>query len=70
MTPKYFYTKDTPFQWSSGPTMLTLNPDNDFRPIESLSEARYLAEKYKVDSMGKDCVRTTYGTYYETETAW
>lgn len=62
-TPKeeFFYTTDYPHQWSSGPRICTLNPDRGFRPIESLEEAKELAEKFKVGGWGESRCVTTYG---------
>lgn len=62
-TPKeeFFYTTEYPHQWSSGPQVSTLNPDRDFRPIESLEEAKALAEKFKVGGYNESRCVTTYG---------
>lgn len=61
---EYFYTTDNPHQWSSGPTMSTLNPDKGYVKIESLEEAKELAEKFKVGGYGDRRCVTTYGVQY------
>lgn len=65
-TPKeeFFYTTDYPHQWTSGADVRTLNPDNGYRPIETLEEAKELAEKYKVGGYGERRCVTTYGVRY------
>lgn len=62
----FFYTTDTPHQWSSGATIHIFN--SDWQPIESLEQAKELAEKNCVGSSGQHgYIKTTYGVYYEEE---
>jgi hypothetical protein len=63
--PQYFYTTNHPHKWNTGPSMSTVNPDNDFMPIESLEEAKELAEKFKVGGWNEDRCVTTYGIQYK-----
>lgn len=63
----YFYTTHHPSQWSSGPSMSTLNPDKGFCHIESLEEAKELAEKYAVGGYGESRCVTTYGVQYAVD---
>lgn len=63
-TPKeeFFYTTEYPHQWSSGPQVFTLNPNKaGYPPIESLEEAKELAEKFKVGGYNESRCVTTYG---------
>lgn len=60
---KFFYTVNYPHRWSSGPDMRTYK-DGGWEQIESLEEARELAEKYSVHSWGDDRCVTTYGVAY------
>jgi len=62
---KFFYTTYYPSRWSSGPTFHKWNDLSE--PIESLEEAKALAEENKIASHGDDRCLTTYGVYYETE---
>jgi hypothetical protein len=64
---EYFYTTNHPHQWSSGPTMSTLNPDKEFARIESLEEAKVLAEKFKVGGYNENRCVTTYGVQYRVD---
>ena len=64
----YFYTTVYPHEWSSGPTMSTLNPDKGYTPIESLEEAKGLAEKFAVRHAGERRCDTTYGVQYKVDT--
>lgn len=43
---EFIVTEHYPHRWSSGPSVLSFNPDNGFRPFESLEEAKGYAEKY------------------------
>lgn len=63
----YFYTTNHPHQWSSGPTMCPLNPDNGYQRIESLEEAKGLAEKFAVGGYDERRCVTTYGVHYAVE---
>ena len=65
--PTYFYTTHYPHRWSSGPSVLTLDDANYYKPIESLERARELAEKNRVDGYTEDRCVTTYGVMYTTE---
>jgi hypothetical protein len=62
---RYFYTTHTPYEWSSGPHMSTLN--DEYMEIASLEEAKALAEKHANPSTSRDCVVTTYGVEYSLE---
>lgn len=61
-TTVFFYTREYPHQWTSGPLEITLNKENDWRPIASLEEAKALAEKDATHGIYDEsrCV-TTYG---------
>lgn len=61
----YFYTTHYPHEWSSGPSMNTLNPDNGYQRIASLEEAKALAEKLAVGGYDERRCVTTYGVQYE-----
>jgi hypothetical protein len=61
----FFYTTDTPHQWSSGASISKIN--DDFGYITSLAEAKALAEKKVVKSYGDNRVSTTYGIQFEVE---
>jgi len=61
----FFYTTYYPHRWSGGPEMRTFN--DSFEPITSLEEAKAMAEKKKVASLGDDRCITTYGSFYKTE---
>lgn len=63
----YFYTTNHPHQWSSGPSMSTLNPTNGFAQIQSLEEAKALAEKFRVGGYSEDRCVTTYGVQYTVD---
>lgn len=69
MKERFFYTTNTPYKWSSGPSIHYWNliSKTDMREIASLDEARDLARKHRVHSMGIDCVTTTYGIEYTEE---
>jgi len=58
----FFYTKSTPYRWSSGPTTVPFNDKMGY--IESLAEARALAKKHAHDSHGEYHVTTTYGVSF------
>lgn len=62
----FFYTESYPHQWSSGPVEYTSNP-NGWKRIESLEEAKELAEKKATHGIYNEsrCV-TTYGV----KTVW
>jgi hypothetical protein len=63
--PRYFYTTDTPHQWSSGPRYHEYDPDVQGR-IASLERAKELAEKAKVGTWGEErFVKTGYGVGYD-----
>lgn len=62
--PKYFYTIHYPHRWSSGPTIIRYDVERGDL-IESLENAKELAEAHRVDSQRDDAVITTYGVYYE-----
>jgi hypothetical protein len=47
--------------------MITLNPDNGYAPIQSLEEAKELAEKFAVRDSGERRCVTTYGVQYAVE---
>lgn len=64
--PEYFYSKHTPYKYSSGPIVSTLNPDT-WAPIQTLVEAKALAERFRVRSTGDDAVTTTYGVQYKVK---
>lgn len=61
----FFYTTHTPHKWSSGPVRHTTRNRPDYGPIQSLEEAKALAESKAVDSWGEDRVVATYGVAYE-----
>lgn len=67
LKPEFFYTTNHPHQWSSSPTMMTLNPDNGYSRIESLEEAKALAEKFKVGGYDERRCVTTYGVHYKID---
>lgn len=64
---EYFYTTEHPHEWGSGPTMSTLNPDRGYERIESLEEAKGLAEKMAVGGYGERRCVTTYGVQYRVD---
>ena len=64
---EFFYTTNTPHQWSSGPVIHYWNGN---REIESLEEAKALAEQHQVVSYSDDAVDTTYGVTYRTTKVW
>jgi hypothetical protein len=63
----YFYTTYYPHEWSSGPTMSTLNPNNGYERIQSLEEAKELAEKLAVGGYDERRCVTTYGVQYTVD---
>lgn len=67
MTEQFFYTTDTPHQWSSGQKVISYNIAEG-RMIASLEEARELALAARRGRRGyDDYVRTSYGVMYDTE---
>ena len=58
-TKKFFYTTDTPYQWSSGPTLHFYN--DEYKPIASIEEAEELALVHLNVTSGDDCVYTAFG---------
>ena len=62
MNGKFFYTKNHPFLWSCGPTIIHYNDDGDL--IASLEEAKALAHAYRNITMQDDHVDTTFGVEY------
>lgn len=64
---EYFYTTLYPHEWSSGPSMSTLNPDRGYRPIASLEEAKAIAEKLAVGGYDERRCVTTYGVNYKVD---
>lgn len=64
-TPEFFYTTYYLHQWSSGPTMSGLNPERGYQKIESLEEAKELAEKFAVGGYDERRCETTYGVHYK-----
>jgi hypothetical protein len=64
---QFFYTTHNVHQWTSGPTLTTLNPDKGFARIESLEEAKELAEKFAVGGYGDNRCVTTYGVQYRVD---
>lgn len=59
----FFYTRDTPHRWSSGPSIVTFEDDGS--PIASLERAKELAQEKTRGKWGdEDFVKTTYGVYY------
>lgn len=63
--PSYFYTTDTPHEWSSGPSVWTRTPKGEL--IESLEHARQLALDARKGRSGySGHVVTTYGVSYRT----
>ena len=62
MNGKFFYTKNHPFQWSSGPNIIHYNDDGEL--IASLEEAKALAHAYRNETMRDDHVDTTFGVEY------
>ena len=64
---EFFYTTNHPHQWSSGPSMSTLNPDKGYAKIESLEEAKELAEKFRVGGYDERRCVTTYGVHYKVD---
>ena len=65
MTERFFYTIHTPYEWSSGPSMMTL--DENFGPIKSLERAKELADAKAGhhENFGKTIFyTTTYGVEY------
>lgn len=61
--PEFFYTTNYPHRMSSGPDVWTLNPDT-MRPIESLAEAKELAERFYLVTYEEDHCETSYGLSY------
>lgn len=59
---RFFYTKSYPHHWSGGPTVIHSN--EKFDDINSLEEAKALAEQFAVDSYNEDRCVTTYGVEY------
>ena len=59
---KFFYTKNHPFLWGSGPIIIHYNDDGEL--IASLEEARALAHANRNETMRDDHVDTTYGVEY------
>lgn len=66
-TEKFFFTENTPYQWSSGPNLYYFNPET-WEEIASLEEAKQLAiANQKGDPGRDDFVRTTYGIEYSLD---
>lgn len=61
-TERFFYTKHYPHRWSSGSAIIRSN--DKFGDIQSLEEAKELAEKHAVESPNEDRCVTTYGVEY------
>lgn len=62
MNGKFFYTKNHPHQWNSGPNIIHYNDDGEL--IASLEEARELAHAYRNKTMQDDHVDTSFGVEY------
>lgn len=68
MKQAFFYTTDTPHEYSYGRQMHFWTPPPEMRPIASLEEASELAAKAARGKPGyKGWVRTGYGVLYESE---
>lgn len=64
-TEEYFVSESWPHKWTSGPTILTLNPEKRLSRFESLDEAKELAEKRNNPDWGKEeCCIGRYGVTY------
>lgn len=64
----FFFTKNYPHRWGNGPEMHTLtyhDGERGLRDIQSLEEAKALAEAAQVVSTGDNRCVTSYGFYYE-----
>lgn len=65
---KFFFTRNYPHRWTSGPDVSMYNDDlNGLKFIQSLEEAKELAEKYHVGGSTKDTCHTRYGIIYELD---
>ena len=62
MNGKFFYTKNHPFQWGSGPNIIHYNDDGEL--IASLEEAKALAHAHRNKTMQDDHVDTSFGVEY------
>jgi hypothetical protein len=61
--PRFFYTIDTPYQWSQGKIIVRVNDSGEY--ISSLEEAELLAIKNTSGSPDSDdFVLTTYGVEF------
>jgi len=63
---KYFYTTEYPHRWGSGPVMNQWNPDKH-EYIQSLEEAKAIAEAKAVGGYEESRCVTTYGMTYTVE---
>lgn len=70
VTEKFFYTTDTPHQWSSGPSVHTMwfDEDKKMHTLTSIDEAREAARRARKGKWGEEkYVKTTYGVTFEEE---
>lgn len=62
----FFYTTDTPHQWSSGKNVHESDVMNGYAPIPDLERAKELALSHQVGRAGeKNYVRVTWGVKHE-----
>jgi len=67
-TEEYFVSESWPHKWTSGPTILTMNPEKRFAPFESLDEVKEIAEKRNNPKWGyEECCIANYGVTYTFE---
>jgi hypothetical protein len=63
---EYFVELRTPHDWSSGPLVLTGNPEGPSRDFQSLAEAAAYAESQHNPTWAKGSVEASYGVRYVT----
>lgn len=61
---EYFFTTYYPHRWTSGESICVFDPQNKWRPIDSIERAKEIAEEHRVDSYGENRCITTYGVRY------
>lgn len=63
---EFIVTEHYPHRWTSGPSVLSRNPDNGFQPFASLEEAKAYAEKcHNLQPGYEDNRYMTYGVLYK-----
>jgi len=62
-TERFFFTKDFPHQWTTGPGVFHFDPQT-YEDIRTLERAKELSEQYFVGGYGEDRCVTTYGVEY------